>query len=237
MANLILVAPMSGWSAPLDEVPDEVFAGRLLGDGVAIDPTEGVLRAPCDGVIVTTAPQMHAVTIRAANGAEILLHVGIDTVALNGEGFELHVAAGATVRTGDRLLTFDLDLLARRATSLLTPIIVTDSAPFSVARRRERGSRWVLVSFWWSLLPAPLGRGARCRRVDGDGAHGDGAPGSEFVARVIVPLEHGIHARPAAKLVAGIKALTATVTVEAHRPFRECPKRDCTDVPRRAQRR
>ncbi len=153
VANLILVAPMSGWSTPLDEVPDEVFAGRLLGDGVAIDPTEGVLVAPCDGVIVTTAAQKHSVTIRAANEAEILLHVGIDTVALNGEGFELHVAQGAQVRAGDRLLTFDLDLLAQRATSLLTPIIVTDSAPFSIVRRAS-GQSVRAGSFCWSWFPA-----------------------------------------------------------------------------------
>jgi multiphosphoryl transfer protein len=116
--NLILVAPMQGWSAPLEEVPDPVFAGRLLGDGVAIDPTAGVLHAPCDGSIITVPAQKHALTLRAPDGAEILLHVGIDTVALNGEGFELHVAQGSRVKAGERLLTFDLDLLARRATSL-----------------------------------------------------------------------------------------------------------------------
>ena len=88
MANLTLVSPLRGWCAPLDETPDAVFAQRLLGDGVAIDPTSGVLHAPCDGEVISVAAARHAIALRAANGAEILLHVGIDTVTLVGEGFE-----------------------------------------------------------------------------------------------------------------------------------------------------
>ena len=86
MANLTLVSPLRGWCAPIDETPDAVFAQRLLGDGVAIDPTEDTLHAPCDGEVISVAAARHAVALRAANGAEILLHVGIDTVALGGEG-------------------------------------------------------------------------------------------------------------------------------------------------------
>src|SRR5262245_3414438 len=109
MSNLVLVAPLEGWSAPLDEVPDPVFAGRLLGDGVAVDPTGATLYAPCDAEVISIPPQHHAITLRAPNGAELLLHVGIDTVALGGQGFELHVDAGAHVRAGQRLLSFNLD--------------------------------------------------------------------------------------------------------------------------------
>jgi glucose-specific phosphotransferase system IIA component len=178
--NPILTAPLQGWSAPLDEVPDAVFAGRLLGDGVAIDPTEGTLFAPCEGVVITVAAQRHAVTLRTAGGAEVLLHVGIDTVALNGEGFELHVAQGAKVRPGDRLLTFDLDLLARRATSLLTPIIVTDGAPFSVIRRAS-GQSVQVGEFLMELAPAAVATASV----------GSESPESECVAEVVVPLEHG----------------------------------------------
>ena len=111
---LTLLAPLAGWCTPLDEAPDEVFATRLLGDGVAIDPVEGRLYAPCDGEIVLLPASRHAVTLRTESGCEILLHVGIDTVALAGEGFEAHVRQGARVRAGDALLSFDLDLLARR---------------------------------------------------------------------------------------------------------------------------
>src|SRR5215470_16970165 len=102
--TLTLLAPLAGWSTPLDEAPDEVFAARLLGDGVAIDPTEGTLHAPCDGEIVLLPASRHAVTLRTTSGCEILLHVGIDTVALAGEGFEAHVRQAATVHAGDALL-------------------------------------------------------------------------------------------------------------------------------------
>ena len=112
MSKVILVAPLAGWSTPLEEAPDAVFAARMLGDGLAIDPTGDTLYSPCDGELVTIPATKHAVTLRTMQGAEILLHVGIDTVGLNGEGFESHVREGQRVRTGERLLSFDLDLLA-----------------------------------------------------------------------------------------------------------------------------
>src|SRR5688500_66387 len=104
----------------------------MLGDGLAIDPTGATLHAPCDGTIVSYAAQKHAVTLRAANCAEVLLHVGIDTVELAGDGFELHAAAGQNVTAGTPLLSFDLDRLARRAKSLMTPVIVTDGTRFKI---------------------------------------------------------------------------------------------------------
>src|ERR1700761_9626452 len=137
MSKLILVAPLAGWSTPLEEAPDAVFAGRMLGDGLAIDPTGSTLYAPCDGELIAVPASRHAITIRTPEGAEILLHVGIDTVALGGEGFELHVAQGQRVRAGDRLLSFDIDLLARRAKSVLTPVIVLEGGGFKVGRRNQ----------------------------------------------------------------------------------------------------
>src|SRR6202040_3690378 len=134
-AMITLLAPLAGWSTPLAEVPDEVFAARLLGDGLAIDPTAGTLHAPCDGELVLVAASGHAVTVRTPDGCDVLLHVGIDTVGLAGEGFKGHVAQGARVHAGDALLSFDLDLLARRARSLLTPVIVTAERGFQVLRR------------------------------------------------------------------------------------------------------
>ena len=82
----IILAPIAGWCAPLDEVPDAAFAKAMLGDGVAIDPVSPELRAPCDGEIISVAAARHALALRSSAGAEILLHVGIDTVALGGEG-------------------------------------------------------------------------------------------------------------------------------------------------------
>ena len=109
----IILAPFAGWCAPLDEVPDAAFAKAMLGDGVAIDPVSPELRAPCDGEIISVAAARHALALRSSAGAEILLHVGIDTVALGGEGFQVHVRKGDRVRAGDPLLTIDLDRVAR----------------------------------------------------------------------------------------------------------------------------
>ena len=109
---LVLLAPLAGWSAPLEEVPDEVFAARMLGDGLAIDPTGDTLCAPCDAQVAVIAQAHHALTLRTPGGCEILLHVGLDTVALAGQGFSLRVALNETVRAGAALLTFDLDFLA-----------------------------------------------------------------------------------------------------------------------------
>ena len=83
-ASIAIGAPLTGWLSGLDEVADPVFAQRMLGDGVAIDPTEGCLVAPCDGEVSVLQPSGHAVTIIAAEGAQILMHIGLDTVALNG---------------------------------------------------------------------------------------------------------------------------------------------------------
>src|SRR5215831_12392811 len=112
MSVLVLRAPLAGWCLPLEEAPDPVFAQRMASDGLAIDPVEGLLVAPCDGEIVPMKNAKHAVTLRAG-GVDILMHVGIDTVELGGRGFELLVAPGQRVRTGEPLLRFDLDLLAR----------------------------------------------------------------------------------------------------------------------------
>ena len=122
MSNVRILAPFNGWCDTLDAVPDPVFAGRMLGDGLAIDPTSGVVIAPCAGEIITLPASGHAVSIRAAHGIDVLIHIGIDTVALAGRGFEARVRPGAIVRAGDELIKFDLDIVARGAKSLMTPI-------------------------------------------------------------------------------------------------------------------
>src|SRR5487761_1286645 len=135
--GLILLSPLSGWSTPLDEIPDPVFAGRMLGDGLAVDPTGATLHAPCDGEIIALPGSKHAVTLRSDGGAEILMHIGVDTVGLGGEGFEAHVKPGRKVAAGERLISFDLDLIARRAKSLLTPVLVMEGCGFTVVRSIE----------------------------------------------------------------------------------------------------
>ena len=95
---LVVGSPLQGWCASLDDSPDPVFRGRMLGEGVSIDPTSGELRAPFDAEVVTLPESRHAVNLRAENGAELLIHVGIDTVNLRGDGFQAHVRAGERVR-------------------------------------------------------------------------------------------------------------------------------------------
>jgi multiphosphoryl transfer protein len=200
MSDLRLMSPITGWAGPLDEVEDEVFATRMLGDGVAIDPTETVLRAPCDGEITALPESAHAVTIRAANGAEVLVHVGIDTVALKGKGFKAEVAAGQAVRTGQPLIRFDLERLARAAKSLVTPVIVTEPERFRIVERRKAG----LVRAGDPLMTL------RPEAPSATTAHGDGG---EAFARLVVSLEHGLHARPAAQLAQAIRHLQAQATL------------------------
>ena len=203
--TLTLLAPLAGWSASLDEAPDEVFAARLMGDGVAIDPTAGTLHAPCDGEIVLLPATRHAVTLRTVLGCEILVHVGIDTVALGGEGFEAHVQEGAQVRAGDRLLSFDLDLLARRAKSVLTPIIVTADSGCDIRRRSL--DREVAVGEWlMEVVPRATGAAPAATVTAGEGT------ASRHLA---VTFEHGIHARPAAVLAASLRNLAADVRLVA----------------------
>ena len=135
----------------------------MLGDGVAIDPTGDTLHAPCDGEVVVIAAARHALTLRTPGGCEILLHVGIDTVALAGEGFTLRVRAGARVRAGEPLLSFDLDLLARRAKSLLTPVIITPTAAFASCAQRS-AAHVAVGDFLMEVAPSASRRRRRRRR-------------------------------------------------------------------------
>ncbi|WP_343699393.1 phosphoenolpyruvate--protein phosphotransferase [Caulobacter sp.] len=202
MSNLVLSSPLKGWIAPLDETPDAVFAERMLGDGLAIDPLDSTLHAPCDAVVTTVHRARHAVTLRAANGAEILMHVGLETVALNGEGFSVFVKEGQGVKAGDRLLGFDLDLLAQKARSLITPVVVTNLDAFEIVRRDQ--DREIGVGDFLMEL-SPIG-GAVAPGLVADG---------EIARAVVVPLVHGIHARPAARIAETARKFVAEIALVA----------------------
>ncbi|MFA2841426.1 PTS glucose transporter subunit IIA [Bacillus paranthracis] len=122
-----IVAPLTGAVKNIEEVPDPVFAGRMMGDGVAIDPTEGVVVSPVDGEIVQLFHTKHAIGIKVKNGTEILIHVGLETVKMEGEGFEAHVSEGQAVKAGDKLISFDLELIREKAKSTITPIVITNT--------------------------------------------------------------------------------------------------------------
>jgi PTS system beta-glucosides-specific IIC component len=129
----VIVSPADGKIIPLGEVDDEVFSTGILGQGVAILPDNGEIYSPVDGVVATVAETKHAVTITADSGAQVLIHCGMDTVALRGEGFSLFVAAGERVMPGKLLLKFDPALICSRGYALTTPVVVVNEEEFELS--------------------------------------------------------------------------------------------------------
>lgn len=190
MGPIILTSPLQGWATSLDDVPDAVFADRLLGDGIAIDPLGDTLCAPCDGEVLTMHDSHHAVTVLGDGGVEVLMHLGIDTVALAGKGFTPLVAVGARVLRGQPLIRFDLDAVAMAVPSLMTPIIVTNAERFRIQRRvtgKVVGTGEGIVY----LEPIDATATSIAARQD---------DGERIGISVRIPMLHGIHARPAARI-------------------------------------
>lgn len=125
-----LVSPLAGELLPLSEVKDEVFSSGAMGEGVAVEPSEGVLHAPADGKVVMIFPTGHAIGMKTSDGAEILMHIGMDTVNLQGHGFETLVAKGDEVKAGDELVKFDIDAIHAKGYVVTTPIVVTNSKDY-----------------------------------------------------------------------------------------------------------
>jgi glucose-specific phosphotransferase system IIA component len=122
-----LYSPIKGKMLPLSSVPDELFSQEMMGKGFAIDPTEGKVYSPCDGIVGSIFKTNHAVAIAADSGPEVLIHIGIDTVKMNGEGFKSFIKNGDSIKKGQLLIEFDLDLIKSRAKSHITPIVITNS--------------------------------------------------------------------------------------------------------------
>jgi phosphoenolpyruvate-protein phosphotransferase len=205
---LKIMAPFDGWCAPLDEVPDEVFSGRMLGDGLAVDPTNGIVVAPCEGEILTLPQSGHAVSIGTSDGFDILVHIGIDTVRLGGKGFLVRVKPGTRVQPGEELIRFDLDLVARGAKSLMTPIVVTSDG---VIIKNRRASGMVSAG---ELLFQVDAIGVRQPRSKPSPSIGESATRAERA--VVITLQQGLHARPAALLARRAKGVETQITLRAH---------------------
>ncbi|GAE25433.1 PTS system [Halalkalibacter wakoensis JCM 9140] len=122
----VIFAPISGELVPLENVPDPMFAQKMMGDGFAIEPSEGVALAPVSGRVIQVFPTKHAIGLKTDSGIEILLHIGLDTVNMKGDGFTSHVKEGDYVQVGDLLVEFDLELVKANATSTITPIVITN---------------------------------------------------------------------------------------------------------------
>lgn len=129
--TITLYSHMNGTAVKLEDVEDEVFSQKILGEGAAVEPSEGKLYAPCDGKIDSVFDTKHAVNMVSSDGVEILLHIGIDTVKLGGQYFEAHVSDGQEVKKGDLLISFDMDKIKAAGYKVTTPIIIGNTDDYA----------------------------------------------------------------------------------------------------------
>ncbi len=193
---LELRAPLSGVLLALDKVPDPVFASRMIGDGLCIDPTSQTLCAPLAGVISNIQDTGHAVSITDDNGVQVLMHIGLDTVSLAGKGFTRLVEEGRRVEAGEALIEFDADYVALNARSVLTLMLVVSGEPFTPLANG-------LVELGQPVLQVAPGN----RIEEADEEEGDAL----FSKPLTLPNANGLHARPAAVLAQAAKAFSASI--------------------------
>ena len=190
---LKLYAPLSGVLVPLASVPDPVFAQKMVGDGVSIDPSSHELLAPVAGTVTMIHKSTHALTLTTDDGVEVLIHVGLDTVALRGEGFTALVEPGAKVKVGQPLLRFDPVLVGRKAVSLLTQVLIANGEKvhsLTLATGPVVAGQGVILTY-------QLARG---------GTVAVAASGATVTSdEVTLPNHSGLHARPAAVFVSTAK--------------------------------
>ncbi|QED46840.1 PTS sugar transporter subunit IIA [Cytobacillus dafuensis] len=126
--KLQIFAPVNGEVLSLDKVPDPVFSEKMMGEGVAIMPDEGNIHAPIEGTVILMPDTKHAIGIRSKDGTEILIHIGLETVSLKGNGFNTHVIMGDSISIGQLLIEVDWSYLKEHAESIITPIVITNSS-------------------------------------------------------------------------------------------------------------
>ncbi|QGH35802.1 PTS glucose transporter subunit IIA [Gracilibacillus salitolerans] len=126
-SKLQIKAPITGEILPLEKVPDPVFSQKMMGEGIAIIPKEENIVAPVEGTIIQIAPSKHAIGLKAKDGMELLIHVGLETVSLKGEGFKVLVNEGDHVSVGDKLMVVDLDYIRNKVQHIITPVVITNS--------------------------------------------------------------------------------------------------------------
>lgn len=200
--TLTLTAPLSGVIYALERVPDPVFAQKLVGDGVSIDPTDAVLRAPCAGEVLNLHAAGHAVTLGASGGVEVLMHVGIDTVLLKGEGFTPRVKVGDKVEAGAPLIEFDLDYVATHAKSLLTQVVIANG---DLVKSMDRAS---------GTVKAGVDRLLTLTLSDGTPAAATAEGATVTSEAILVPNPTGLHARPAAVLANLAKGFQSAIKLQ-----------------------
>ncbi|MBK5527785.1 phosphoenolpyruvate--protein phosphotransferase [Pseudomonas sp. TH06] len=197
--QLLLLAPLSGVLIPLEQVPDPVFSSRVIGDGLCIDPTSSTLCAPLAGVVSNVQASGHAISITGDTGVQVLMHIGLDTVNLAGQGFTRQVEEGQRVEVGQTLIEFDADYLALNARSLMTLMLVVSGEPFT-----------------WQVAPSGLVEtGQALLSLASAAASGDEPVVAEgerlFSQSLKLPNPNGLHARPAAVFAQAAKGFCAQI--------------------------
>jgi multiphosphoryl transfer protein len=208
-SDLRIIAPLAGILVPLDQVPDPVFAQKMVGDGISLDPVSNELLAPASGTVTQLHNAHHALTITTPEGIEVLVHIGLDTVMLRGDGFSPRVRIGDTVQVGQPVIGFDADKVARNARSLLTEIVIAN-----VERVERMTSRTGMVEAGRSvILELTLKDGAGAATAPAGITVVGGAPTAAEVASDGIPLPNpaGLHARPAAVLAAAAKTFHSQI--------------------------
>ena len=128
MGEIKILSPLNGKAIPIEQVPDDVFAEKIMGDGVAIMPTDGAIHSPVDGTIATVAETLHAYGFTSEDGVEMLVHFGLETVALEGKGFTSHVQEGDSVKAGQLVAEVDMEFLKAQGINTVTPVVICDGA-------------------------------------------------------------------------------------------------------------
>ncbi|MDE7311618.1 MAG: sucrose-specific PTS transporter subunit IIBC [Eubacterium sp.] len=137
--NNVICSPLTGTAIPMSEVPDDTFAAEVLGKGMAVIPSEGKVVAPCEGEVSTLFDTKHAIGISAKNGAELLIHVGVNTVELEGKYYKAHVAQGDHVKPGQLLLTFDIQKIQEAGYPVATPVIIANTEDYKAVEGLKTG--------------------------------------------------------------------------------------------------
>ena len=136
----VIYSPVDVELMDMTDVPDPVFSKIMLGDGVAVKPKNGTIVSPVDGEVIQLFHTKHAIGIRTLSGLELLIHIGLETVGLNGEGFEAHIKEGDKVKAGDPLITCDLALIEEKAASTVTPIVIMNGDLVEHLDKEPKGS-------------------------------------------------------------------------------------------------
>ena len=206
-----LLSPLSGHTVAIERVPDPVFSKKMVGDGIAVDPTGQILTSPCDGTVVQLHSSCHAVTVRSAHGFDILMHIGLDTVTLKGQGFTPLIKEGDKVKAGDTLIKFDAELLAEKARSLMSMVLIADSDK-PVTLQFHHGT----VKNGDVLMTVTAESGAAASSAN---SSNDSCCMSEAI---IIGNPQGLHARPAAVLAGMAKRFRSNLQIRRGNEAANC---------------